>query len=65
MSRLLGRLLNDAGLPDRDIHPTSIRLHHPARLLATGGRIEEAAGMLGFASLDTAVAALGWNWTNR
>ncbi len=65
MSRLLGRLLTDAGLTEADIRPTSIRLCGPARLLEEGGRIEVAAAMLGLSSLDAAADLLAYDWRTR
>lgn len=62
MSRMLGRLLTDAGLTDIDIKPTSIRLYQPAALVAEGGRIEDAARMLGIGSLDATADAIGYRW---
>ena len=62
MSRMLGRLLADAGLTDIDIKPTSIRLYRPAALVADGGKIEDAALMLGVGSLDAAADAIAYRW---
>lgn len=62
MSRMLGRLLADAGLTDIDVKPTSIRLYRPASLVAEGGRIEDAARMLGIGSLDAVAEAIGYQW---
>ena len=62
MSRMLGRLLADAGLTDIDIKPTSIRLYRPAALVADGGKIEDAALMLGVGSLDAAADAIAYWW---
>lgn len=61
-SGLLRQLLNDAGLVDEDLRPSSIRLWRPAKILDAGGRIETAALMLGLSSLDTAAALLGHDW---
>ncbi len=61
----LSRLLVVAGLDAVDVRPTSIRLWAPARALATGGRIEQAANQLGMHSLDVAAAQLGHCWQAR
>jgi len=65
MSQLIGRLLNDAGITGADVSPSSIRLHHPARLLADGAPITEIALMLGLSGLDRTADVLGWDWDPR
>jgi integrase/recombinase XerC len=65
MSRMLGRLLYDAGITGNDVSPSSIRLHHPARLLAEGAPITEVALMLGLSGLDRTADLLEWDWDPR
>jgi integrase len=58
----LTKLMVGAGLDDTDLRPTSIRLWQAADALAAGARIEEAARLLGLASLDVTAAQLGYRW---
>jgi integrase/recombinase XerC len=62
--------LNDvmtwAGLAgEADLRPGSITLRRAASAFAETGRIEDAATCLGFASLDRAATAIGYDWRSR
>lgn len=65
MANRLGHLLRTAGLAAPDVRPTSIRLWAPARELAAGATIEDAARKLGHASLDITAIQLGYHWQGR
>jgi hypothetical protein len=64
-SNVLARLLRDAGLSERDLKPTSIRLWAPATRLQAGGPIEQAATSLGLSSLDATADLLAYRWQDR
>jgi len=61
MSNLLARLLNDAGIHDPAVKPSSIRLWGARQHLTTSG-IEAAARALGYDSLDRAATTLHHHW---
>lgn len=61
--RLLGRLLEDAGLGhEPDVRPASIRYWAARRRLADTGSLEAAARLLGTTSLDVAADILDYRW---
>jgi integrase/recombinase XerC len=61
--RLLGRLLDDAGLGhEPDVRPSSIRYWAAHRQLTDRGSIEAAARLLGTTSLDIAADILDHHW---
>jgi integrase/recombinase XerC len=62
----LGEILQAAGLrSDPDIKPASIQRWAATVAFESGGGISAAARLLGVSSLDTAAAAIGWDWTEQ
>ena len=62
-SRLLGKVLDDAGLrSDAAAKPGSVRAWAGRRIWLATGRVEDAAVALGARTLDTAAAIIGLHW---
>jgi integrase/recombinase XerC len=61
---VLRRLFADCGIAGPDVRPASLRLHAAASAHRRTGRIEDAAAVLGVASLDAAADAVHWDWRN-